>query len=90
MIQNVNLVSQWNIGRFQLSNRAHNGAIRHVASGIVFRADYEDSMMRSVRRLHNVVQLCKVVVVACQEYETVSCSVFEMTGIGSSSGFRPE
>ena len=42
-------------------------------------------MMCSVRRLHNVVQRCQVVVVACQEYKTVSCRVFEMTGIGSSS-----
>jgi bifunctional non-homologous end joining protein LigD len=49
MIQNVNVVSQWHICRFQLSNRANNCAIRHVAVCVVFRALGQEGLVAKRR-----------------------------------------
>lgn len=88
MVQDVKCVGQRNAGLLQIPQRPHDVAIFHVAFRIVIGADSEDAGMAAARGLDKIVKIEEIIVVSCQQEQTLADGVKQMARIRCSGKGR--
>lgn len=81
MIQNVKFVGQWKARLFQVLERPHDVAVFHVSLPIIIGADNHDAGMAAACGLDEFVKIEEIIVVSCQQEQTLLDRVKHMARI---------
>lgn len=71
MVQDLKFAGQGNTGLFQILERPHDVTVFHVPHRIVIGADNQETRMATAGGLDEQMQIAVIVVVSCQQKQTV-------------------